>query len=96
MGMLITREILLLYWRRLLHNLTLGRRLRVVRRWLLLPGPLALLLALTAPYPSLFVVAYVYLLLIAVAYLWVRAVGPRVRLRRRIQGEWAQVGDELE
>jgi uncharacterized protein (DUF58 family) len=96
MGMLITREILLLHWRRLLHNLTLGRRLRVVRRWLLLPGPLALLLALTAPYPSLFVVAYVYLLLIAVAYLWVRAVGPRVRLRRRIQGEWAQVGDELE
>jgi uncharacterized protein (DUF58 family) len=96
MGVLITREALLARWRRLLDNLTLGGRLRIARRWLLLPGPLALLLALTAPYPSLFVVAYVYLLLIAAAYLWVRAVGPRVRLRRRIQSEWAQVGDELE
>jgi uncharacterized protein (DUF58 family) len=93
---MITREILLERWRRLLHNLALGGRLRIARRWLLLPGPLALLLALIAPYSGLFVIAYSYLLLIAGAYLWVRAVGPRVQLRRRIQSEWAQVGDELE
>jgi uncharacterized protein (DUF58 family) len=96
MGVSITRELLLERWRRLLHNLTLGGRLRVARPWLLLPGPLALLLALIAPYPSMFVVAYAYILVIAAAYLWVRAVGTRVQLRRRIQSEWAQVGDELE
>src|SRR5262245_23326537 len=92
----MTREMLLVRWRRLLRNLTLDGRLRIARRWLLLPGPLALLLALIAPYRGLFVVAYAYLLLIAAAYLWVRAVGPQVRLRRRVRGEWAQVGDELE
>ena len=96
MGVLITREMLLARWRRLLHNLYLGGRLRIVRPWLLLPGPLALLIALIAPYTGLFVVAYAYLLLIVAAYLWVRAVGPRVQLRRRVHSEWAQVGDELE
>jgi uncharacterized protein (DUF58 family) len=93
---MITREMLLARWRRFLHNRTLGGRLRIARRWLLLPGPLALLLALVVPYRGLFVVAYAYLLLIAAAYLWVRAVGPQVRLRRHVRGEWAQVGDELE
>jgi uncharacterized protein (DUF58 family) len=96
MGVMITREMLLARWRRLLHDLTFGGRLQVVRRWLLLPGPLALLLALLAPYPGLFMIAYAYLLVIAAGYLWVRAVGPRVQLRRRVQSEWAQVGDELE
>jgi uncharacterized protein (DUF58 family) len=92
----MNRASILAFWRRLLHNLTLDGRLRVAQRWRLLPGPLALLLALLAPYRGLFVVAYAYVLLVAAAYLWVRAVGPRVRLRRRVRSEWAQVGDELE
>ncbi len=96
MGVMITREKLLAHWQRLLRNLTLDRRLRIARRWLLLPGPLALLLALIAPYRGLFVVAYTYLLMVVAAYLWVRMVGPRVRLHRRVRSEWAQVGDELE
>jgi uncharacterized protein (DUF58 family) len=83
-------------WRRLWKNLTLDGRLRIVRRWMLLPGPLALMLALIAPFRGLFFVAYSYLLLIAAAYMWVRVVGPRVQLRRRMRSEWAQVGDELE
>ena len=93
---MITREVLLARWRRLLRDLTLDGRLRIARRWLLLPGPLALLLALIAPYRGLFVVAYTYVLMVVAAYLWVRLVGPRVRLRRQVRSEWAQVGDELE
>jgi uncharacterized protein (DUF58 family) len=93
---MLTRETILTRWRRLLQNLTLDGQLQVARRWLLLPGPLALLLALIAPYRGLFLVAYTYVLLVAAAYLWVRTVGPRVQLRRRIRSEWAQVGDELE
>jgi hypothetical protein len=92
----MTRETILARWRRLWQNLNLDGRLRLTRRWMLLPGPLALLLALVVAYRDLFFVAYAYLLLVAVAYLWVREVGPRVRLRRRIRSEWAQVGDELE
>jgi uncharacterized protein (DUF58 family) len=83
-------------WARLRHNLTLGGHLRIARRWVLLPGPLALALALAAPYNGLFFVAYVYILLVAAAYFWVRILGPKVRLRRRMRSEWAQVGDELE
>jgi uncharacterized protein (DUF58 family) len=83
-------------WTRLRDNLMLRGHLRLARRWILLPGPLALALALIAPYNGLFFVAYAYMLLAAVAYLWVRAVGPNVRLRRRMRSEWAQVGDELE
>jgi uncharacterized protein (DUF58 family) len=83
-------------WRQLWQNLTLDGQLRVARRWLLLPGPLVLLFALFAPYDGLFFIAYVYLLLVAAAYLWVRTIGPHVRLQRRMRSEWAQVGDELE
>ncbi|HEX9369724.1 MAG TPA: DUF58 domain-containing protein, partial [Roseiflexaceae bacterium] len=92
----MTRDTILARWRRLRQNLILEGRLRLTRRWMLLPGPLALLLALVVAYRDLFFVGYAYLLLVAVAYLWVREVGPRVRLRRRIRSEWAQVGDELE
>ena len=41
-------------------------------------------------------IAYTYLLLVLAMYMWVRDLGPRIRLRRRLLVEWAQVGDELE
>jgi uncharacterized protein (DUF58 family) len=92
----MNRQTIVARWLRLRRNLTLDGRLRIARRWLLVPGPLLLLIALLAPYNGLFFIAYVYLLLVVAAYLWVREVGPRVQLRRRMRSEWAQVGDELE
>ncbi|MFL5802816.1 MAG: DUF58 domain-containing protein [Roseiflexaceae bacterium] len=92
----MNRQTIKARWLLLRRNLTLEGRLRVARRWLLLPGPLLLLIALLAPYNGLFFIAYVYMLLVAAAYLWVREIGPRVQLRRRIRSEWGQVGDELE
>jgi uncharacterized protein (DUF58 family) len=83
-------------WQRLRNDLTLAGRLHLTRRWVLLPGPLILVLALVIPYNGLFFVGYAYLLLMVAAYLWVRVVGPGVRLRRRMRTEWAQDGDELE
>lgn len=76
--------------------LTLDGRLRLGQPWALLIGPAALIIALIAPYQGLFVIAYSYLLLVVAMYLWVRILGPQVRLRRRLLAEWAQVGDELE
>jgi uncharacterized protein (DUF58 family) len=76
--------------------LTLDGRLRATQPLVFLLGPLALILALLAPYHGLFVIAYTYILLVLAMYLWVREVGPRVRLRRRLRAEWAQVGDDLE
>jgi uncharacterized protein (DUF58 family) len=76
--------------------LTLEGRLSAAQPWVFLLGPAALVLALIAPYQGLFVVAYSYLLLVVVMYLWVRQLGPQVRLRRRLLAEWAQVGDQLE
>src|SRR5215207_9660646 len=87
---------LLTQWSQLQQRLTLGGRLQAIQPWVLLLGPLALLLASVAPYRWLFFVAYVYILLVVFAYLWVRAVGPQVRLQRRLRSEWAQAGDELE
>lgn len=76
--------------------LTIGGQLRAAQPFVFLLGPVALVVALIAPYRGLFVIAYTYLLLVLAMYLWVREVGPRVRLRRRLRAEWAQVGDELE
>ena len=59
-------------------------------------GPIALIFAVIAPYRGLFVIAYTYVLLVLTMYLWVRELGPRILLRRRLLVEWAQVGDELE
>ncbi|HJZ47962.1 MAG TPA: hypothetical protein VKE41_12380, partial [Roseiflexaceae bacterium] len=84
------------YARRLWRWLTLDGLLRAVQPWVFLLGPIALILALIAPYRGLFVIAYTYLLLVAAMYLWVRELGPRVVLRRRLLVEWAQVGDDLE
>jgi uncharacterized protein (DUF58 family) len=76
--------------------LTLDGLLRAVQPWVFLTGPIALTFALIAPYPSLFVIAYTYLLLVLTMYWWVRELGPRIILRRRLLVEWAQVGDELQ
>ena len=92
----MNRAMLRAYGQRLRRHLTLEGRLRVVRAWAFLPGPLTLLFALIAPYRELFFIAYAYMLLVLAAYLWVRAVGPRTHLRRRLRSEWGQVGDELE
>jgi uncharacterized protein (DUF58 family) len=84
------------YARRLRRWLTLDGRLRAAQPWLFLMGPITLVFAVIAPYRGLFVIAYTYMLLVLTMYLWVRALGPRILLRRRLLVEWAQVGDELE
>src|SRR5215212_7590734 len=84
------------YLRRLWRWLTLDGRLQAAQPWLFLLGPITLIFALIAPYRGLFVIAYTYILLILTMYLWVRELGPRILLRRRLLVEWAQVGDELE
>lgn len=76
--------------------LTLGGRLVVVQPWALALGPAVLLLGLVSAYPWVFYVGYVYLLAALACYVWVRALGPRVTLQRRLRRAWAQVGDELE
>ncbi len=76
--------------------LSLGGRLRPVSWWALAPGPAALALALAFPSRWLSYMGYVYLLLGLGCYLWLRAVGPRLRLGRRLLSAMSQVGDELE
>ena len=84
------------YVRRFWRWLTLDGHLSAVQPWMFLLGPSVLIFALIAPYRGLFVIAYTYLLLVLTMYLWVRRLGPRVLLHRRLLVEWAQVGDELE
>lgn len=84
------------YASELRRRLTLGGRLMVVQPWALALGPAVLLLGLVSAYPWVFYIGYVYLLAALACYLWVRAVGPRVTLQRRLRRAWAQVGDELE
>jgi uncharacterized protein (DUF58 family) len=84
------------YAQRVWRWLTLDGRLRAAQPWLFLMGPITLVFAFIAPYRGLFVIAYTYLLLVLTMYLWVRELGPRILLRRRLLVEWAQVGDELE
>jgi uncharacterized protein (DUF58 family) len=90
------RDTIYAYARRLWRWLTLDGLLRAVQPWVFLLGPIALTLALIAPYRGLFVIAYTYLLLVLTMYWWVRELGPRIILHRRLLVEWAQVGDELE
>ncbi|MFN8502301.1 DUF58 domain-containing protein [Kouleothrix sp.] len=76
--------------------LSLEGRLRPTQPWVFALGPAALLAGLIAPYAGLFVIAYSYMLLVLLMYLWVRELGPRVALHRKLLAEWAQVGDDLE
>jgi uncharacterized protein (DUF58 family) len=78
------------------RRLSLDGRLQVARPWVPIIGGSALLLALLFPARWLLYLAYVFLLLTLGAYLWVRTVGPRLSLSRRLRTAWAQVGDELE
>jgi len=90
------RNMIFDYAQRLWRWLTLDGRLRAAQPWLFLMGPIALVLAVIAPYRGLFVIAYTYVLLVFTMYVWVRDLGPRIMLRRRLLVEWAQVSDELE
>ncbi len=55
-----------------------------------------LFLGLIFPSRWLLYLVYSYLLLMFVAYLWVRTLGPQLRLDRQSEGLWMQVGDQLE
>lgn len=88
-------HILQKYRRRLYVWLTLNGRIRVVIPWALALGPVAFVIAIVTPYHLFFYIAYVYLLLIAAGYMWVRIIGPRITVQRKLHSEWAQVGDEL-
>ncbi len=92
----MNRTTLLHQWRRIWSWLSLDGRLSPTLPGVFLLGPIALVLALIAPYRGLFVVAYSYILLVLLMYLWVRQLGPQVQLRRHLLAEWAQVGDRLE
>jgi uncharacterized protein (DUF58 family) len=87
---------LLSRWRRLWQSITLNGHITSAQPWAFALGPIVLMIALVAPYRGLFLIAYTFLLLVVVMYLWARTIGPRVRLGRRLRAEWAQVGDELE
>lgn len=84
-----------LLWR-LWRWFSLDGRIHIAQPVAFLPGPLALLVAFVTPYRWLFFVAYCYLLLVLAAYSWVRVLGPKLTLRRRLDADWAQVGDTLE
>src|SRR5690349_11331794 len=90
------RDAILRFVRRLWRWLSLDGRLTVAQPWALPLGPIALVIALIAPYRGLFWIAYTFILLAVAMFAWARQLGPRVRLRRRLLAEWAQVGDELE
>ena len=75
--------------------LTRGGAITLVQPWAVLPGPLLLLLALVASNRWLFALGYAYGLLLAVSYGWVRLVGPRINLERRLASDVQQVGDTL-
>ena len=84
---LLNRDTILQQLRQLWRWLALDGRLGVAQPWPLLLGPIALLIALVAPYRGLFWIAYTYLLLVLASYAWVRVVGPQVRLR--VPAGWA-------
>lgn len=85
-------------WRpsRYLNWLTADGRLHVGQKWLLLLGPILLIVSFFLPYRWLYVVSYSYLFLALACYAWVRYQLPRVRVERRVESEWAQVGDRLQ
>jgi uncharacterized protein (DUF58 family) len=85
-------------WRpsRYLDWLTANGRLHVGQKWLLLLGPILLILSLFLPYRWLYVVSYSYLFLSLACYAWVRYQMPRIQVVRRVENEWAQVGDRLQ
>ena len=83
-------------WQGAMAWLTLDGRLRPAQPWSLVVGAGAVALAAFFPSRWLLFIVYAYLLLLLICYLWVRLLGPRLRLRRQLATAWAQVGDELE
>jgi uncharacterized protein (DUF58 family) len=83
-------------WRSATRWLTLGGRLRLAQPWAVVVGAVALALGVAFPSRWLLFLVYAYLLLLLFCYLWVRLVGPQLRLSRHLTTAWAQVGDELE
>lgn len=83
-------------WYGLRSWLSLDGRLRLVQPRALAATLAVLLLAALFPSRWLLYLAYVLILLIVAAYLWLRHVGPRLRLERTLRSAWAQVGDDLE
>lgn len=83
-------------WQRALGWFTLDQHLRVGRPIALLIGMIAFLLGIIFPSRWLLYLVYTYGLLVLGAYLWVRILGPKLQLRRQIEGLWVQLGDELE
>jgi uncharacterized protein (DUF58 family) len=81
---------------RLRDRATCDGRLRLVQPWILLPGPVALGLALAFPYRWLFFAAYAWLIILIVSYAWVRHLLPAIALQRSLANAWAEVGDQLE
>ena len=71
-------------WRTALGWLTLGGRLLAAQPWALAAGASAILLGALFPSRWLLFIVYAYLLLLLLSYLWVRALGPRLRLRRQL------------
>jgi uncharacterized protein (DUF58 family) len=84
------------HWQRLQRWFTLDQRLALARPAMLWLGLVLLLLAVLFPSRWLLYILYVHLLLLLGAYLWVRSIGPQLRLLRQIETTLAQVGDELE
>jgi uncharacterized protein (DUF58 family) len=79
----------------ILNWLSLGGALRITQPLMLALAPALFLLTLVAPYRWLYFLAYSFALLSLLCYAWVRYQAPRVRVTRRLEGDWAQVGDTL-
>lgn len=90
------RTQLLARGRALWRRLTLDGHLTVAQPLAPAAGALALVLGAALPSRWLLYIGYAYLLLCAGAYLWVRLLAPGLTLRRHLETDWAQVGDELE
>jgi uncharacterized protein (DUF58 family) len=82
-------------WQRLTGWLSLDGRIRLLQPWVLVPGPLMLVIALLIPFRWLFFVGYAWLLLVVLAYYWVRTLAQGLRLERVLHDSWAEVGDDL-
>jgi uncharacterized protein (DUF58 family) len=83
------------YWQRISAWLSLNGRIRVLQPIILLPAPLILAIALAFPFRWLFFLGYAWLILLIIAYLWVRTLAQKIDLQRTLREAWAEVGDEL-
>jgi uncharacterized protein (DUF58 family) len=92
----MARSSIITFIQGLRRRVTLDGRLTLVQPLAPLAGGFALLLAIALPARWLLYIGYAYLLVVAGTYCWVRILGARLTLQRRLESHWAQVGDELE